>query len=128
MNALGGDCRAWSRADSLSPSGQCGGFEFREEVLMALKKIKTALLAGATVTSLVAIGISASSVAASGASSVNWSKVTHLTASGPHSMTALVAAAKAEGKLNVVALPNNWANYGNILKGFKAKYGITINS
>src|ERR1035437_9585201 len=49
MNASGGDCRAWSRADSLSPSGQCGGFEFREEVLMALKKIKTALLAGATV-------------------------------------------------------------------------------
>ena len=95
---------------------------------MALRKLKTALLAGATVTSLVAIGISASSVAASGASSVNWSKVTHLTASGPHSMTALVAAAKAEGKLNVVALPNNWANYGNILKGFKAKYGITINS
>jgi hypothetical protein len=65
---------------------------------MALRKLKAALLAGATVTSLVAIGISASTVAAGGASSVNWSKVTQLTASGPHSMTALVAAAKKEGK------------------------------
>lgn len=95
---------------------------------MALKKIKTALLAGATVASLVAIGISASSVAASGATKVNWAKVTHLTKSGPTSMAALVKAAKKEGKLNVVALPANWANYGNIIKGFEKKYGIKINS
>ncbi|HEY5266038.1 MAG TPA: hypothetical protein VIJ40_04430 [Acidimicrobiales bacterium] len=95
---------------------------------MALRKIKTALLAGATVASLVAVGISASSVAASGATSVNWAKVTHLTKTGKTSMTALVAAAKKEGKLNVVALPNNWANYGNIIKGFEKKYGIKINS
>src|ERR1017187_8113936 len=126
MNALGGDCRAWSRADSLSPSGQCGGFEFREEVLMALKKIKAALLAGATVASLVAVGISASSVAASGATKVNWAKVTHLTKTGPTSMTALVKAAKKEGRLNVIALPDNWANYGTIIKDFKKKYGINI--
>jgi putative spermidine/putrescine transport system substrate-binding protein len=122
------DCKSSRPADSLSPSGQCGGLEFREEVLMALRKIKTALVAGATVASLAAVGISASSVAASGATSVNWSKVTHLTASGSTSMTALVAAAKKEGKLNVVALPDNWANYGNIIKGFEKKYGIKINS
>jgi putative spermidine/putrescine transport system substrate-binding protein len=95
---------------------------------MALKKIKTALLAGATVASLVAVGISASSIAASGATSANWAKVTHLTKSGSTSMAALVTAAKAEGTLNVVALPNNWANYGNIIKGFEKKYGIKINS
>src|ERR1039458_3075011 len=95
---------------------------------MALKKIKTALLAGATVASLVAVGISASSVAASGATKVNWAKVTQLTKSGPTSMAALVKAAKKEGKLNVVALPSNWANYGNIIKGFERKYGIKINS
>jgi putative spermidine/putrescine transport system substrate-binding protein len=41
-------------------------------------------------------------------------------------MQALVDAAKAEGKLNVIALPRDWANYGEILDGFKAKYGITI--
>jgi putative spermidine/putrescine transport system substrate-binding protein len=95
---------------------------------MALKKIKTALLAGATVASLVAVGISASSVAASGATKVNWAKVTHLTKSGPTSMAALVKAAKKEGKLNVVALPSNWANYGHIITGFEKKYGIKINS
>jgi putative spermidine/putrescine transport system substrate-binding protein len=43
-------------------------------------------------------------------------------------MNALVAAAKKEGTLNVIALPPTWANYGNILKAFTAKYGIKINS
>ena len=40
----------------------------------------------------------------------------------------LVAAAKAEGQLNVIALPPDWANYGAILKAFGDKYGITVNS
>jgi putative spermidine/putrescine transport system substrate-binding protein len=43
-------------------------------------------------------------------------------------MDALVAAAKKEGALNVIALPPDWANYGAIIDGFKAKYGITVNS
>ena len=43
-------------------------------------------------------------------------------------MSALVAAAKAEGQLNVIALPPDWANYGAIISGFTAKYGITVNS
>jgi putative spermidine/putrescine transport system substrate-binding protein len=43
-------------------------------------------------------------------------------------MDALVAAAKAEGKLNVIALPRDWANYGALLDGFEAKYGIKITS
>jgi putative spermidine/putrescine transport system substrate-binding protein len=37
-------------------------------------------------------------------------------------MTALEAAAKKEGALNVIALPPDWANYGQILKDFAAKY------
>jgi putative spermidine/putrescine transport system substrate-binding protein len=36
-------------------------------------------------------------------------------------MSALVKAAKAEGELNVITLPANWANYGNIMKDFTAK-------
>ena len=40
----------------------------------------------------------------------------------------LVAAAKAEGRLNVIALPPDWANYGAIISGFTAKYGIPITS
>jgi len=43
-------------------------------------------------------------------------------------MNALVAAAKKEGTLNVIALPPTWANYGAILTAFTAKYGIKINS
>jgi putative spermidine/putrescine transport system substrate-binding protein len=41
---------------------------------------------------------------------------------------ALVTAAKKEGKLNVIALPPDWANYGAIISGFTAKYGIPIDS
>ena len=33
-------------------------------------------------------------------------------------MDALVAAAKKEGTLNVIALPPDWANYGEIIKAF----------
>ncbi|MGO9191889.1 MAG: ABC transporter substrate-binding protein [Streptosporangiaceae bacterium] len=43
-------------------------------------------------------------------------------------MNALVAAAKQEGTLNVIALPPTWANYGAILSAFTAKYGIKVNS
>jgi putative spermidine/putrescine transport system substrate-binding protein len=43
-------------------------------------------------------------------------------------LSQLVAAAKAEGKLNVIALPPDWANYGAIISGFTAKYGIPIQS
>ncbi|MFV9635122.1 ABC transporter substrate-binding protein [Mycobacterium neumannii] len=40
----------------------------------------------------------------------------------------LVAAAKNEGELNVIALPPNWANYGAIIRAFSDKYGIKVNS
>jgi putative spermidine/putrescine transport system substrate-binding protein len=44
------------------------------------------------------------------------------------SMDALVAAAKKEAQLNVIALPPDWANYGEIIKAFGARYGIKVNS
>ena len=43
-------------------------------------------------------------------------------------MDALVAAAKKEGELNVIALPPDWANYGAIITAFGEKYGIKVNS
>ncbi|MEU6894904.1 extracellular solute-binding protein [Streptomyces sp. NPDC046557] len=42
-------------------------------------------------------------------------------------MDALVAAAKKEGTLNAIALPRDWANYGALIDGFTAKYGIKVN-
>ena len=40
---------------------------------------------------------------------------------------ALVAAAKKEGQLSVIALPHDWCGYGALIDGFKAKYGLTVN-
>jgi len=48
--------------------------------------------------------------------------------SGGGGMDALVAAAKAEGQLTVIALPPDWCGYGPIIDAFKAKYGLTVNS
>jgi len=38
----------------------------------------------------------------------------------------LIAAAKKEGQLNVIALPHDWANYGEIISTFKRKYGLKM--
>ncbi len=48
-------------------------------------------------------------------------------AASPMSMDELVAAAKAEGTLSVIALARDWCNYGAAIDGFKAKYGIAVN-
>ncbi|MFH1185789.1 MAG: extracellular solute-binding protein [Chloroflexota bacterium] len=42
-------------------------------------------------------------------------------------MAELVAAAKAEGTLTTIALPHDWCNYGGVIEGFKAKYGLEVN-
>ena len=42
------------------------------------------------------------------------------------SLKELVAQAKKEGKLNTIALPPDWANYGEIMSTFQKKYGIKI--
>ena len=43
-------------------------------------------------------------------------------------MAALVKLAQKEGELNVIALPDYWANYGTIIKTFEEKYKIKVNS
>ena len=49
-------------------------------------------------------------------------------AAGDESTAALYEAAKAEGMLTTIALPEDWCNYGAMYEGFKAKYpGIEIN-
>jgi putative spermidine/putrescine transport system substrate-binding protein len=42
-------------------------------------------------------------------------------------MADLVAAAQAEGMLTTIALPRDWCNYGAVIDGFKAKYGLEVN-
>jgi len=82
-------------------------------------------LLGVAALALAAAGCSGSSSSTS-SGGTNWATVT--SASGGGGMSTLIAAAKKEGKLNVIALPATWANYGTIIKDFKAKYGITVNS
>jgi putative spermidine/putrescine transport system substrate-binding protein len=43
------------------------------------------------------------------------------------SMDQLVAGAKSEGALTVIALPHDWCGYGGVIDGFKAKYGLKVN-
>ena len=46
----------------------------------------------------------------------------------PIDLASLESRAKREGKLTVIALPPNWANYGKIISAFKKKYGLAVNS
>lgn len=41
-------------------------------------------------------------------------------------MADLIKNAKKEGKLNTIALPPDWANYGELMSTFSKKYGIKI--
>ncbi|HKB94613.1 MAG TPA: ABC transporter substrate-binding protein [Gaiellaceae bacterium] len=43
-------------------------------------------------------------------------------------MKELIAQAKKEGHLNTIALPPDWANYGEMMSTFQKKYGIKISN
>lgn len=52
---------------------------------------------------------------------------TKVPASGTEiSMDELIAAAKKEGRLNTIALPPDWANYGEVMQTFQSKYGLKL--
>lgn len=42
-------------------------------------------------------------------------------------LASLIAAAQQEGELNVIALPQDWMNYGEIITTFAKKYKIIVN-
>jgi putative spermidine/putrescine transport system substrate-binding protein len=87
------------------------------------KRLRAALTSAAALT----VGASFTGIATSTAgAAVNPSKATSAAAFG--GMAGLIKAAKKEGTLNVITLPADWANYGNIIKDFSKKYGIKINS
>lgn len=80
-----------------------------------------------------ALALAASGCVSSGGSDpapaaggTDWSAATSAQEGG--GFEALVAAAREEGTLNVIALPPDWANYGNMISTFEAKYGITVES
>ncbi|MGW4807077.1 ABC transporter substrate-binding protein [Kitasatospora sp. NPDC004272] len=99
---------------------------------MTVHRHRAAALAAvltAAALSLTACGSAGSSagsgeVAKAGGGTVNAKTATSLADFG--GMDGLVAAAKKEGKLHVITLPRDWANYGKLMDDFKAKYGIEI--
>ncbi len=95
-------------------------------------KTRTARRTGvAALATLTLIGIAACSPPAktSDATSTGGVKASSATsAKDLGGMTGLIAAAKKEGTLNVIALPPDWANYGEVIKGFEAKYGLKVDS
>jgi putative spermidine/putrescine transport system substrate-binding protein len=74
--------------------------------------------------SLLVGGLAACSSSKSSSSGGGWATQTSAQAGG--GMDALVAAAKKEGSLNVITLPRDWADYGEIMDSFKKKYGISV--
>jgi putative spermidine/putrescine transport system substrate-binding protein len=88
------------------------------------KRTGVAIAAVAGIALLAAGCGSSSSSSGSSGSNVDAATATSLAAFG--GMSGLIKAAKAEGHLNVITLPSNWANYGAIMKEFTAKYGIKI--
>src|SRR5258708_38534051 len=75
---------------------------------------------------MLAAGCSGSRSSPNSSGGTSWSTVASASAGG--GMSKLVAAAKKEGTLNVIALPPTWANYGTIISTFSKMYGIKVNS
>lgn len=88
---------------------------------------RTAVAAGIALTTVVSVGgvAATAGVANAATSSSCWAMATSVSSCG--GMSALVAAAKAEGTLNLTADPYTWANYGTAIADFKAKYGLKVN-
>ncbi len=70
-----------------------------------------------------AITLPALSITAASAA-INYSTIKNVAAGG--GINKLIAACKKEGQLNVIALPHYWANYGDMIDGFKKVYGVKI--
>ena len=87
---------------------------------MKFTKITSGSLAAALVVALAIPVMSTSSASAA----TNYAKITSASQGG--GMSGLVKACQKEGQLNVVALPHYWANYEDMLTGFKAAYGVKI--
>ncbi|MFF2197303.1 ABC transporter substrate-binding protein [Streptomyces sp. NPDC058157] len=80
------------------------------------------LLSAAAVATLGACGAAPDQPAAGAGAKGKAQPATAASAADLGGMDALVAAAEKEGQLNVIALPPDWANYGEMLKAFQAKY------
>ncbi|MEO5709610.1 MAG: ABC transporter substrate-binding protein [Nocardioidaceae bacterium] len=86
---------------------------------MARRILRVSIVAAVSVTALAACAPPSKDSGSSGSSA---DAATATSADDLGGMDGLVKAAEKEGALNVIALPPDWANYGNIIKAFQAKY------
>jgi putative spermidine/putrescine transport system substrate-binding protein len=85
-------------------------------------------LAGVALFAAAAITLSSCASDSSGSSDSGVDASAATSAEDFGGLDALVEAAQAEGELNVIALPDDWANYGEIKALFEEKYDIVVNS
>ena len=88
--------------------------------VVKFSKLTSGSVAAALVVALAIPALSTSSASAA----TDYSKITNASQGG--GMAGLAAACKKEGQLNVIALPHYWANYGDMIDGFKKRYGVKI--
>ncbi len=93
---------------------------------MKIRKTLASLAAMATVVSLAACAAPEKKADTTTETGVEAATATSVDDFG--GMDALVKAAENEGKLNVIALPPDWANYGEMIKEFESTYDIDISS
>src|SRR5258708_24360420 len=108
---------------TLTQSGSCPVLTYFVPTLMKeqreVKRTITQLGIGAAVAAVALTGCSSSSSSTSGPDPKS-AKATSVADFG--GLDKLVPAAKKEGKLHVITLPRDWANYGPILHAFTQKY------
>jgi putative spermidine/putrescine transport system substrate-binding protein len=95
---------------------------------MATRSLRISLVAALSLTALAACSPPSDNGGSKSSGSGGGDAATATSAADVGGMDALVKAAKKEGQLNVIALPPDWANYANIIKGFGDKYGIKVSS
>jgi putative spermidine/putrescine transport system substrate-binding protein len=81
-----------------------------------------------TAPSAAAPSAAASEAAPSAAASAAGDPKTATSAADVGGVDAICAAGKEEGQVTLIATPNNWANYGQMMTDFTAKYGIKVQS
>jgi putative spermidine/putrescine transport system substrate-binding protein len=87
------------------------------------KTVKFSKVAKAAVVATVSVALAVPTLTSANAASKFASATS---ASQVGGLAKLTAECKKEGQLNVIALPHYWANYGDMIEGFKKAYGVKV--
>jgi putative spermidine/putrescine transport system substrate-binding protein len=98
------------------------------DVVTTLSPVTTAMkrLLGAVVALVLAVVLGFVTLRAADSATAASQPVPGLAPLPASQLPALVEAAKAEGRLQLIAMPSTWANYGQIIAAFENEYGIDV--